>query len=117
MIVNKEVARKLRDIGFKEPTDYLYNHIGEKKKYLDADSGNQLYVDKGFDNCDAPEKGDVFAWFRGKELIGVVDSDGYGAIYKVRKPFSEEDSIKEGFCDTWEQAEDACIEEMIKLIQ
>ena len=114
MIVNKEVARKLRDIGFREPTDYLYNHIGESKKYLDADSGNQLYIDKGFDNCDAPEKSDVFAWFRSKGIIGCVQLSH--VFYFVIHNNKKEVHIGESF-PTWEQAKDACIEEMIKLIQ
>ncbi len=116
MIVNKEVARKLRDIGFREPTDYLYNHIGESKKYLDADSGNQLYIDKGFDNCDAPEKGDVFAWFRGKGIIGAIEVLSKKFSFMIFANENENAFTGKDF-DTWEQAEDACIEEIIKLIQ
>jgi hypothetical protein len=114
MLVNKGIARKLRDAGFREPTDYLYNHIGEKKKYLDADSGNQLYADKGFDNCDAPEKDDVFAWFRGKGIVGFVQLSVDFHFIVFNK--NTEVRVGESF-PTWEQAEDACIEEMIKLIQ
>jgi hypothetical protein len=116
MVVNKEIARKLRDVGFSDPTDYLYNHIGEKKKYLDADSGNQLYIDKGFDNCDAPEKGDVFAWFRGKGITGLV-LPLPRSFYFVAYQANDEAGFTSKNFPTWEQAEDACIEEMIKLIQ
>ena len=116
MVVSKEIARKLRDAGFREPTDYLYNHIGEKKKYLDADSGNQIYADKGFDNCDAPEKGDVFAWFRSKEITGVVLPLPRNFYFVVYQSHDEAGFTSKSF-PTWEQAEDACIEEMIKMIQ
>ena len=118
MVVNKEIGMKLKVLRAEIECDWYYEK-GEpkRKRAFGASNDCEFTIPEAKEFCDAPEKGDVFAWFRGKELIGVVDSDGYGAIYKVRKPFSEEDSIKEGFCDTWEQAEDACIEEMIKLIQ
>jgi len=110
MIVNKEIARKLRDIGFREPTDYLYNHYGEKIRQ-DQISGNQLYVDKGYDNSDAPDKSDVFKWFRDKGIIGLVYVSG-GFYHQI---FQGDDQSMGKTQKTWEEAEDLCILKMIEL--
>jgi hypothetical protein len=111
MIVNKEIARKLRDIGYTEPTDYLYNHYGEEVRQYRS-SGNQDYVDKGYENCDAPDKSDVFAWFRKKGGVGFVQPnsifDNPGFSFDVNGMYF-------GHGDTWEEAEDKCIEKMIEL--
>lgn len=112
MIVSKEIARKLRDIGFREPTDYQFNHYGGLIRNDYALTGNQIASDKGYGNCDAPDKSDVFAWFRKKGIIGEVGWSDYGFYYWL---ISTSPEFTHPGYETWKEAEDACIEKMIEL--
>lgn len=116
MVVNKEIAKKLRDVGFNMPTDYFYTKKDKPVRRSEAHSGNKYYATTGMPECDAPKKGDVFAWFRGKGITGVVlplPRNFYFVLYQS----NDEAGFTSKNFPTWEQSEDACIEEMIKLIQ
>lgn len=122
MVVSRDIALKLKEVGYDAPADYIYKPYQQKRavrkicstgkvtSFNEESEGNPYYADW----CDAPEKGDVFAWFRGKGIIGIPQLSH--VFYFVIHNGKKEVHIGESF-PTWEQAEDACIEEMIKLIQ
>lgn len=124
MVVSRDIALKLKEVGYDAPADYIYKPYQQKRavrkicstgkvtSFNEENEGNPYYADW----CDAPEKGDVFAWFRSEGVIGApqVLSKKYSFLIFTNE---NEDAFTGKDFPTWEQAEDACIEEMIKLIQ
>ena len=83
-------------------------------------SGNQEYIEAGYDNSDAPDKSDVFAWFRKKLIFGVTHpmlcGNFYSYVYRDGETFVSPNPPHDEF-ETWEEAEDACILKMIELCE
>jgi hypothetical protein len=115
MVVNKEIGMKLKALRAEIECDWYYEKDElKRKRAFGASNDCEFTVPDAKDFCDAPEKGDVLAWFRGKGIIGIPQLSH--VFYFVIHNGKKEVHIGESF-PTWEQAEDACIEEMIKLIQ
>jgi hypothetical protein len=117
MVVNKEIGMKLKALRAEIECDWYYEKDElKRKRAFGASNDCEFTVSEAKEFCDAPEKGDVFAWFRGKGIIGAIHvlSKNYSFLIFTN---DKDDGFTGKDFDTWEQAEDACIEEMIKLIQ
>lgn len=115
MLVNKEIARKLRDIGFNDPTDYFYNPGGDVLRNDMDSQGNEYWISEGLDGAEAPDKSDVFAWFRKKGFIGAVNYWVSQDCYYFSIKGVDGLSTGKYLSWEWEEAEDKCILKMIEL--
>jgi len=120
MLVNKEIALGLKKIGFDEPVDYFYRRDGTSCRKFDKTSKNAEYTDAYSDWCDAPDKSDVFAWFRKKGIFGITHpmlcGKFYSYVYHDGETFVSPNPPHDEF-ETWEDAEDKCILKMIELCE
>ena len=115
-IVSFNQALELCSIGYDEPTFCMYEIENRQLCLCHLDEEGLYMPDK---DLHAPTKGQVFRWFREKyELSGFcrqVDKKGrtYWKIVKIET----EDKIKgySAFTDTYEEAENACIDNLIEL--
>ena len=98
--VTYEQAVALKELGFNEPCLGWY------------DEGGNLYIEMQ-EYLAAPLKQQVFRWFREKYgLYGVVDGLEKRLYYSITQlnSYSKEH-------DTYEEAEDACIDKLIQLVK
>lgn len=109
--VSYEQAVALKELGFDE--ECLKYYLQENDKWVVSDDYD------GGHFVTAPLKQQVFRWFREKYgLLGYVDSDTqeYGIEYSYHVNILKEgDTWFKLYIDTYEKAENGCIEELITL--
>ncbi len=114
--VTYEQALALKELGFDEPC--LAGYDLNKSMYVSYVSIEDSQYYSSFE-LKAPLKQQVFRWFREKHnLLGYVDSDTQE--YGIEYSYHINDLIKghthfQLYIDSYEQAEQACIDELIKL--
>jgi hypothetical protein len=118
-----ELAVKLKALGFDEPCLGLYYPDGKfnikEQNGLNCDSDKNSYLDSlgnsaGF--CTAPLYQQVFRWFRENGFLISLSShneDEHDFYFK----WSEDKSILSDIYDTYEEAEIACLEKLIEIIE
>ena len=111
--VNYDQAVALKELGFDEPC------FG----YYDIDEGYSIgyalcfsYLDlQPKIGCSAPLKQQVFRWFRDKyDLLCYIRKVGSNYWYNID---IEDGNEFEGRFDTYEEAEDACIDKLIEIVK
>jgi len=121
--VTYEQALALKELGFDEICigAYFHPNLSEMKypQYFNSNTGLMMDVD----SCTAPLKQQVFRWFREKHnILGVVYSNASGYLYEwhdniggTHRGWSEYEGPNDsGVWDTYEEAEDACIDKLIE---
>ena len=119
--INFEEALELKHLGFNEHVFCTYRK-GEKFTFEDDGPNRNSDIDSwlsGNGICSAPLYSQVFRWFRKNynlasyiEAIMVANDSGY--IYKFEIP--KLDTFDDYF-DTYEEAELACLKELIKVVK
>ena len=117
-----EQAVKLKELGFDEPCMFVHDTWGNTKNWTEDGEGEHRNSDKNASiYYSAPLKQQVFRWFRNKYRFShnICDwLDDYEFI--IFEWTLSEDRIVHTFelrFDTYEEAEDACIDELIVLIK
>jgi len=124
LFVNYELSLELKEIGFDEDCIAYYHNQVTPYFVEDIDRGTTISNKYKFiysTDCTAPLKAQIFKWFRDKYKI---DSSIYftGAYY----PTVDNDFISYGYTidedfgnslDTYEEAEEECIKQIIKIIK
>jgi hypothetical protein len=111
-----ELALKLKELGFEERCFTRYYESGKL-----ADSLSYLHHNY-FGQVNAPTFQQAFRWFREKYgLFGYVFDRERGNYYwGISKLFSgetEEDSSEGPFDDSYEEAELACLDKLIEIVE
>ena len=108
--VTYEQALALKKLGFDESCFGFYEN-GVFIFWYDSKQETELLL-----NCSAPLKQQVFRWFREEHgLSGIPDDESY-SIWKLILGVRE--CIKEVYpLNNFEEAESACIDELIKIIK
>ena len=105
--VTYEVALALKELGFKEDCLASYYHAGKRLDICE-------YINHGKYTILAPLKQQVFRWFREKyEIHGFIIH--YSRVmfkWCIDSGDDFEESIK---LDTYEEAENACIDKLIEI--
>lgn len=126
-LVPLEVGKKLKEIGFDEPCHFYYQN--DYSEYLKAGDPDKYHIisdsltanrknanhNKSDIAISAPTWIDVFAWFRKKNLVGLVS---YRYRDKNNKGFSFEilDEETDIFLyKTYEQAQEALVFKLIEI--
>ena len=119
--INFEEALELKHLGFNEHVFCTYRK-GEEFTFEDDGPNRNSDIDtwaSGNGICSAPLYSQAFRWFRQNhrlsshvEAIQAFNPNGY--IYKFEIP--ELDSFDDYF-DTYEEAEIACLKELIKTVK
>ncbi len=119
--INFEEALELKHLGFNEHVFCTYRK-GEEFTFEDDGPNRNSDIDtwaSGNGICSAPLYSQAFRWFRENhrlpshvEAIQAFNPNGY--IYKFEIP--ELDSFDDYF-DTYEEAEIACLKELIKTVK
>jgi hypothetical protein len=120
-----EQALAFKDLGFDEPCFGYYSnskeHMGEI--WYEMPNGGQDYIPVG--DVLAPLYQQAFRWFRDTKLSDACvcryqsrDDGGIYFYYVINHDYGIEETrhFKEGFF-SYEEAEDACIDKIIKLIK
>ena len=106
--VTYEQALALKELGFKEDCLASYYHAGKRLDICE-------YINHGKYTILAPLKQQVFRWFREKyEIHGFIIH--YSRVmfkWCIDSGDDFEESIK---LDTYEEAENACIDKLIELV-
>jgi hypothetical protein len=108
--VSYDQAVALKKLGFDEQCFSFYDSDGELYE-------SEGYYKKGYNVSDeeviAPLKQQVFRWFREKyDLLSYIRKVGSNYWYNID---IEDGNEFEGRFDTYEEAEDACINRLIKI--
>jgi len=121
-----ELAVKLKELGFDEPCLGFYNHQGQLILMAQEDESSiemykNSYVEMGMQYA-APLFQQVFRWFREKyNLFGYSypnDYQKYGyRIVEVKSPENKELIYDWGTNNTNEEAELACLEKLIEIVE
>jgi len=126
-----EIALALKELGLKVKTPYWYNPNGvllQKSFECDEDTTAvtikdiiEYWDDVIKDRIDVPTYSQAFRWFREKYGLSKTIDDFYsdGKLrfdYSIRKIGSQEDNPK-GIFVSYEDAQQACLEEMIQIIE
>jgi hypothetical protein len=118
-----ELAVKLKELGFNEPCFATYSNVQE----AEIEKGSLSYYEGLFLPissemfCLAPTYQQAFRWFREKGIENEIHSDfdrmlGYNRGYIPVVQFIE--FYNNGDCyETYEEAELACIEKMIEIVE
>lgn len=114
IFVSKEIAQKLREIGFDEPYIAFYYYkrlILTRKKATDIAESNDIIK--------APTWEQVFKWFRERNSLGYIkyysDVEMYACfIYLKNKAYWPEII---GFYETYEESRNVLILKLIELYQ
>ena len=119
LFVNYELSLELKEIGFDE--DCIAKHDNSGFKMLPANDPLKNSEIDLFWICTAPLKAQVFKWFRDKYKINssiyftgayypTVDNDFISYGYTIDEEFGNS-------LDTYEEAEEECVKQMIKIIK
>ena len=111
-----ELALELKQLGFTEPCLASYYHAGRRLDICE-------YINHGEYTVLAPTYSQAFRWFREKYNIDVSintvyskynenTSKKYGGVTDNESVFTNV-----GFHNTYEEAELACLKEMIKIVK
>jgi hypothetical protein len=124
-----ELAVKLKELGFDEPCLGFYNHQGELILMAQEDESSiemykNSYVEMGMQYA-APLFQQVFRWFREKYDLqyNIVWNRFYDKTpyqYEVRPTWRNEllrPYGTSGMCSTYEEAELACLEKLIEIVE
>ncbi len=125
--VTYKQALVLKELGFDEPCLAFFLNTGkfyttvEYPHSITYHKQNQL-GDYNYDSTSAPLKQDIFKWFRDKHQIDgwVVPYYSFKEkLYSFLIENGEEENLKDGDEDykTHEEAELACIDELISIIK
>jgi len=113
--VTYEVALALKELGFDEECFKWYHNpdlLTDDEVFLIYNNDNELFAF-------APLKQQVFRWFREKyDLLGYIDSDTmeYGIEYSYHiNILKRGDTWFNLYIDTYEEAEERCIDKLIKI--
>jgi hypothetical protein len=106
-----ELALRMKELGFEERCFTRYYESGKL-----ADSLSYLHHNY-FGQVNAPTFSQAFRWFREKyDLHGAVRKrNGNGNIYFEQ--IFDEDVLQNGPFDTYEEAELACLDELIEIVE
>jgi hypothetical protein len=121
--VTYEQALALKELGFDEKCYGHYDSTGELntiEEYAKVGADTLHMLSKKFNSesymkemCSAPLKQQVFRWFREKyDLLCYIRKVGSNYWYNID---IEDGNEFEGRFDTYEEAEDACINRLIKI--
>jgi hypothetical protein len=114
--VTYEQALALKELGFDEPCMFVHDTWGNTKNWTEDGEGEHRNSDKNASiYYSAPLKQQVFRWFREKHDINncisysrLEDNNWYYQYYK---------SGLDGGFKTYEEAENACLNKLIKLVK
>jgi len=117
--VTYEQALALKELGFNEHCmGFYYYAVPELRWVLQISSDYHKIVSI----VDAPLKQQVFRWFREKKLHNnfpsIIQTRNWATLYRILEwhPGNDSTSIREsGYYDTYEEAESACIYELIEI--
>lgn len=121
-LVTHKQAVKLKELGFKARTLYYYED--SKLRPYNQDNGLGWDFNTSFITCQsAPFRQQVFKWFREEYSMygGVTALEDESAFYylistHVKVPFANRICSLSNW-EEFEQAEDACIDKIIELIE
>lgn len=112
-----EQALSLKELGFNEPCMAIYYSKDKSfswHHHVDH-TNDEPVLDSGEFNISAPTFSQAFRWFREKYgCLSYIDMDNYSfyryTIYKGK-------GISEAPFDTYEEAELACLDKLIKIVK
>jgi len=123
-----ELAVKLKELGFDEPCLGFYNHQGQLILMAQEDESSietykNSYVEMGMQYA-APLYQQAFRWFREKYVLDSIVQPTYSTKYQYRV-FNVETKCKvQVYGDymgrkfnTYEEAELACLEKLIEIVE
>jgi hypothetical protein len=113
LFVSYEHAIGLKELGFDEPCLKYWNGIGE---YFDQNDWFNWNQSEKF--ISIPLKQQVFKWFRDEyNLLGIVSycDDNSGKFMSVIDKINSDIDYDMNAKDTYEEAEDACLDRLIKI--
>ena len=118
--VTYEQALSLKELGFDEKClTYYYNEILVFTPIPSLNT-NSFWVGKDNNFITVPLKQQVFRWFREKyNIIGIIEggyTDGKNVFSYVIWQESDDDWTDDIY-DTYEEAENACIDKLIELVK
>lgn len=114
-VVTYEQAIALKEIGFKETCFSFFN--GEGELYESEGWGYTYGKNVLGEEVSAPLKQQVFKWFRDNGIdcsIVLMRIDGWNEYQYVI--FTLDEIVETGF-NTYEEAEEACIDKVIELVK
>ena len=121
-----EQSLEVKKLGFDEATICVYNSYGHLKGVISSSvDGDYIRKEKYEDRLPAPLKSQFFQWAREKKLSDSCicryqsrDDGGVYYYYVINHDFGVEETkhYKEGFY-SYEEAEDACINEIIEILK
>jgi hypothetical protein len=121
-----ELALRMKQLGFDEPCfAYYYTLNGrdwkfaEKTEYYKLDDNMNI---GGKYTISAPLFQQAFRWFREKYttkgwVTPIVNVDGFSDIHEARIHQEESSVLVLGNYDSYEEAELACLEKLIKIVE
>ncbi len=124
LLVPPKQAVQLKELGFDEPCLFGYNQDDENKlltapqlSSYEINSGKNSDVTK-INKVTAPFKAQAFKWFREKyNLLGIVGycDDNSGKFMSVIDKINSDIDYDMNAKDTYEEAEDACLDRLIEI--
>jgi hypothetical protein len=114
-------ALELKQLGFDKPC-FKYENSNERQLYSHEISWFELDNQDVTDFVELPTYSQVFRWFREKYklkycIIPLVCEQGYSDLYESRIHQEKHSISRIGNYKTYEEAELACLREMIKIIK
>jgi hypothetical protein len=122
--VTYEQALALKELGFDDISWFdnqasLYDVNGEHTMYTNY---GVMYSGLSYGYIPAPLKQQVFRWFRKKKLHNtfpsIIQTRNWATVYRILEwhPGNDSTSITTSdYYDTYEEAENACIDKLIEL--
>jgi hypothetical protein len=112
-----EQALELKELGFDEQCTFAYSALTLNLPLLLRNwyqNSTLNFTDKG---CTAPTFSQAFRWFREKHgLCGIVSPLAYEILDKNNEQY-EWGCIEETLCETYEEAELACLKKLIEIVK
>jgi hypothetical protein len=113
-----ELALRMKQLGFDETCFGCYT----KDKELSYDYSDNREEGHYFQDCTAPTYSQAFRWFREKYttkgwVTPIVNVDGFSDIHEARIHQEESSVLVLGNYDSYEEAELACLEKLIKIVE
>jgi hypothetical protein len=129
LFVSYEQALELKQLGFDEPCFGFYTNNGEirRRRYINFDGelsdfqtlkNSRITMGDGW--CTVPTYQQAFRWFREKyNLLGIVGycNDNSGKFMSVIDKINSDIDYDMNAKDTYEEAEDACLDRLIEIAQ
>ena len=114
--VSYEQAVALKELGFDEPCLARFFKVGDEKEifiYFNTPSNENTDV-----TIIAPLKSQVFEWFREKhDLIYSIGYMGHSNTWAYEIINISMPGPNYGYAQTYEEAEQACLDELIKIVK